>query len=417
MHGALQGPISLPRDRMASILNRAAADLRPALTGALAIHVAQQESSAARVLLQTARDLSRLVDPGAVAETLLERAVDMAGAETGSVMLLADDGSLSIATAKGLPEEVVEQTKVTEGEGIAGWVLATGKPLVVEDLEGHTPRSRRHGVRSAVSVPIADDDGILGVLNVGAREFQARFSRSHMDALESLGRIGAVALRNARASSRPATCTSTPSRRSRFALETKDPYSRGRPRRCSTLRPRLEPSSRSTHRSTQALRVAALLHDIGMAAAGDAAAVGDRPLSTVEWGLLKMHPVIAAEILAQAPALHDAVPIVYHHHEHYDGDGYVVGLAGEEIPLGLASSRSPTPSSAMTSDRPYRKARSSAEALAELQAHSGTQFDPAGRGGAGRQFSAARPRHHRPRSEAPIDANGRPVGRPLGSYV
>jgi len=359
-----------------AILNKAAADMRPALTGAMAIHVAQQESSAARVLLKTARDISRLVDPQTVAEMLLERAVDMAGAETGSVMLLSDDGSLQIAVARGLPDSVVVETKVSEGEGIAGWVLATGKPLVVEDLKGRTARSRRHGVRSAVAVPIADDDGVLGVLNVGAREFKARFSRSHMDALESLGRIGAVALRNARAQETSRDLYFDTLKALALALETKDPYATGTTEKVLDLATVLGLRLSLDSRDQQALRVAALLHDVGMAAVGDAAAVSDRPLSTVEWGLLKMHPVIAADVIAQAPALHDAVPIVYHHHEHFDGQGYVVGIAGEHIPLGARILAVADAYTAMTSDRPYRRARSRVEALAEIASRSGTQFDP-----------------------------------------
>jgi HD-GYP domain-containing protein (c-di-GMP phosphodiesterase class II) len=119
-----------------------------------------------------------------------------------------------------------------------------------------------------------------------------------------------------------------------------------------------------------------MLHDIGMSAAGEVVAVSDRRLSTVEWGMLKMHPVIAAEILAQAPALREAVPIVYHHHEHYDGGGYVGGLAGEAIPIGARILAVADAFVAMTSERPYRGAKTQAAAIAELVAESGAQFDP-----------------------------------------
>jgi len=360
----------------AAVLGRTVADLRPALTGAVAIHVARQESAAARVLLKTARQLSRLVDADLVAETLLERALDMAEAETGSVMLLGPDGTLSIAAAAGLPEDVVEETRVAGGEGIAGWVLSTGQPLVVEDLHGRTARSRRHGVRSAVAVPIGDEDGTLGVLNVGARAFAARFSPSHMDALEALGRIGAVALRNARAVESSRDLYFHTLKALALALETKDPYSAGATERILELASALGCELRLDSATQQALRVAALLHDVGMASVGDAVTTVDRPLSTVEWGLLKMHPVIAAEVLAQAPSLHAAIPIVYHHHEHFDGEGYVEGIVGDEIPLGARILAVADAFVAMTSPRPYRRARTDAEALEEMQARSGTQFDP-----------------------------------------
>jgi HD-GYP domain-containing protein (c-di-GMP phosphodiesterase class II) len=360
-----------------TVLENTTAGMRPALTGALAIHVAHQQSSAAHVLLEAARDLSRLVDEQAVTATLLQRAVDMANADTGSVMLIGEDGALTIAAATGLPDDVVAQTRVSEGEGIAGWVYATRKPLVVEDLAGSSARSRRHGIRSAVSVPIGDEDGVLGVLNVGSRTFSARFSRSHMDALESLGMIGAVALRGAQAVVSSRDLYFDTLKALALALETKDPYARGTTEKVLAIATELGERMGLGARTHQALRVAALLHDVGMAAVGEAAAVGDRPLSTVEWGLLKMHPVIAADVISQAPALRDAVPIVYHHHEHYDGGGYVGGLAGDAIPIGARVLAVADAFVAMTSDRPYRRALSDADALREIETAAGTQFDPA----------------------------------------
>jgi HD-GYP domain-containing protein (c-di-GMP phosphodiesterase class II) len=255
-------------------------------------------------------------------------------------------------------------------------VLATNKTLVVEDLHDKGARARRHGVRSAMAVPIADDDGVLGVLNGGSRMFQARFSASHQMALEALGRIGAVALRNARAIEASRTLYFDTLRALSLALETKDPYSRGATDRVLELATALGVQMGLEEREQSALRVAALLHDVGMAALGDAAIVENRPLTTVEWGMIQMHPVIASDVLTQAPALADAVPIVYHHHEHYDGRGYVLGISGERIPLGARVLAVADAFVALTSERPYRPAMAQSQALEEIASKSGTQFDP-----------------------------------------
>jgi len=119
-----------------------------------------------------------------------------------------------------------------------------------------------------------------------------------------------------------------------------------------------------------------LLHDIGMSSVGDGVRHCDRPLTTIERALLKLHPHIAAEILEEAPALRNVVPIVYHHHEWFDGHGYGDGLSGEAIPLGARILAVADAYVAMTSDRPYRTARRSSEALREVQDKAGTQFDP-----------------------------------------
>jgi len=357
-------------------LNRSAASLRGAFAGALAMHVARQETIASRALIDTARDLSRLVDPKLVVSSLLTRAMRLAGAQTGSVMLLGEDGLLRIEAAAGLPDDVVRDTAISSGEGIAGWVAATGQPLVVEDLEQKRPQGRRHGVRSAISVPIADDEGTLGVLNVGSRSFHARVSQSSLDSLETLARTGAVALRNARAVETSRSLYFDTLKALALALETKDPYARGATERVVDLALALGAEIGLTSSEQQALHVAAMLHDVGMSAAGDFVTASDRPLSTVEWGMLKMHPVIAADVLEQAPALREAIPIVYHHHERYDGGGYVTGLAAEQIPLGARVLAVADAYVAVTSDRPHRKAKSPADALEEIRAHSGSQFDP-----------------------------------------
>jgi len=124
------------------------------------------------------------------------------------------------------------------------------------------------------------------------------------------------------------------------------------------------------------LRVAALLHDLGKVAVP--AAVLDKPdhLDDSERRVVGEHPRIAQIILEQATSMRDAIPIVLHHHERYDGTGYPHGLRGEEIPLGARIVAVADAYHAMIHDRPYRAAMTHGAALAELQAHAGTQFDP-----------------------------------------
>jgi HD-GYP domain-containing protein (c-di-GMP phosphodiesterase class II) len=281
-----------------------------------------------------------------------------------------------IVVSRGLPIDVTRDTSLAEGEGIAGWVLASRQPLLIEDLPAKSAAARRHGIRSAVSVPIGDDDGVLGVLNVGSRSFPARFTESHLSAVEMLGRQTATALRNARAVSESREIYFGTLKALALALETKDPYSCGGTERVLECAAALGDVFALTNEEREALRIAALLHDMGMASVGEGVLSADRPLTTVEQALLKMHPHIAAEMLAQAPALRHVVPIVYHHHEWYNGEGYVGGLAGEQIPLGARILAVADAYVAMTSDRPYRAAMPARDALKELADNAGTQFDP-----------------------------------------
>lgn len=125
------------------------------------------------------------------------------------------------------------------------------------------------------------------------------------------------------------------------------------------------------------LRLAAQLHDIGKIGVPEAILHKPGPLTDDEWGIMRRHPQIGQQILAQAKGQFGLVShIVVAHHERWDGQGYPYRLAQQEIPLGARILSVIDSYDAMTSTRPYREALSTAEARAELQHNAGTQFDP-----------------------------------------
>ncbi len=124
------------------------------------------------------------------------------------------------------------------------------------------------------------------------------------------------------------------------------------------------------------VRLAAELHDIGKAAVPDAILTKPGPLDEREWDFVKRHTLIGSRILAVAPALARVAALVQSSHERVDGGGYPDGLAGDEIPVGARIVAVADAFDAMVSDRPYRKALSVAEAVAELRRCAGSQFDP-----------------------------------------
>ena len=180
------------------------------IASAVALYLAQERMSAARSLLENTRDLSRMLDEESVLDTTLKRAMDMSHAATGSIMLLGEDASLRIELARGLPEHVVESTAVSVGEGIAGWVAASGQPVLVEDLPGRGKPPQRHGVRSSVAVPIADDEGLIGVLNVGSLGIRRDSPSGTSKTSRSLRTVRRSASRTRARSPPQETCTSTP---------------------------------------------------------------------------------------------------------------------------------------------------------------------------------------------------------------
>ena len=126
----------------------------------------------------------------------------------------------------------------------------------------------------------------------------------------------------------------------------------------------------------QPIEHAAELHDIGKVAIPDAILSKPGPLDEPEWEFMRRHTVIGQRIVGAAPALSVVAELIRSAHEHWNGAGYPDGLAGEEIPVGARVICVCDAYHAMTTDRPYRLARSAEEALAELRRCAGTQFDP-----------------------------------------
>jgi len=127
----------------------------------------------------------------------------------------------------------------------------------------------------------------------------------------------------------------------------------------------------------KAIEWGALLHDVGKMVVPDDILRKGGPLDEDEWLIMKQHPSWGYEMLAEVSFLQPAsLEIIYSHHERWDGHGYPRGLARENIPLSARIFAVVDTYDAITSDRPYRRARSYQTAVNELTRMAGPQFDP-----------------------------------------
>ena len=126
----------------------------------------------------------------------------------------------------------------------------------------------------------------------------------------------------------------------------------------------------------EALRAAALLHDIGKIAVPDHIITKPGKLTPEEFQKMKIHPVVGAEILERVRFPFPVAPVVRCHHEKWDGSGYPAGLKGEEIPIGSRILSAVDCLDALASNRHYRRALPLNEAMAILERESGKAFDP-----------------------------------------
>lgn len=162
------------------------------------------------------------------------------------------------------------------------------------------------------------------------------------------------------------------------AIDAKDQVTHGHIRRVQTASLQLARAlGCSDAREIHAIEAASLLHDLGKLAIPEHILNKPGRLTPAEYDTMKAHARIGAEILAGVDFPYPVVPIVRHHHENWDGSGYPDGLAGDAIPLGARILQVVDCFDALTSDRPYRRALSSDEAIGILQERRGTMYDPA----------------------------------------
>ncbi|MBI1950773.1 MAG: diguanylate cyclase [Acidobacteria bacterium] len=162
-----------------------------------------------------------------------------------------------------------------------------------------------------------------------------------------------------------------------LAIDAKDPHAQGRTRRVQAYAMELARLMRIPRLEFEAVRAAALLHDIGKLAIPDHLLHKPGKLTDMEFQKVKAHPSVAADILAHVNFPYPVVPAVRHHHERWDGSGYPDGLKGEAIPLPARVLAVADAFEALTSDRAYRGRKPPEEACALIEAWSGMQFDPA----------------------------------------
>ncbi|MEZ5418291.1 MAG: HD domain-containing protein [Vicinamibacterales bacterium] len=162
-----------------------------------------------------------------------------------------------------------------------------------------------------------------------------------------------------------------------MAIDAKDQVTHGHIRRVQRFAVGLAKALGVTdERHLRAIEAAALLHDMGKLAIPEFILNKPGKLSQKEFAVMKTHAAIGADLLSSIKFPYPVVPIVRHHHENWDGSGYPDGLRGAEIPIGARILSVVDCYDALTSDRPYRPALTSAAALEILSQRRGRMYDP-----------------------------------------
>jgi putative nucleotidyltransferase with HDIG domain len=271
-------------------------------------------------------------------------------------------------------------------ESLAGSITAKGRPILVEkqilreafgtDDDGRAPTSAMGAAVCAALVGHGNPDGPRGAVVALRANGSAPYTLDDLKLLTLFSAHASLCFESRRACARLKSINGEIVFSLVNAVEAKDTYTRGHSDRVSRYAAKLAGALGIRSEDVELVRTAGMLHDIGKIGVPDSILNKPGPLTDGELPLMRQHPVIARTILDKVESLGAVLPVVYHHHERFDGSGYPDGLKGKDIPY-LARLISVVDGfEAMTSDRAYHRARSMHEAKDILTYGSGSQWDP-----------------------------------------
>ena len=303
------------------------------------------------------------------------------GLEPELVLIAEDDASNRALLARLLERAGYRSMAVGDGRDAIKAAVDEAPNLLLLDvglpgLNGLDVCRRLRADPRTVALPIilvtgqtASRDAVAG-LDAGADDFV----RKPYDEAELMARIRSV-LRLARVTAEMIGAHGVIAALAN-AVEAKDSTTELHCQRLASLAHQLGMAAGLEPASLKGLVFGALLHDIGKIGVSDAILNKPGPLSREEWAEMRLHPIIGERICEPLATASQFSAIVRHHHERWDGAGYPDGLRGELIPLGARIVGLVDAFDAIIHDRPYRPARTVADALDELRRESGAQFDP-----------------------------------------
>lgn len=295
-------------------------------------------------------------------------------------MLDKDRKEMVIVSSHGVSKKYIDSTPLKVGEGLAGTVAKTGEAIVCpqvskEESVRHSYYINKEGYQSALGIPIIFNGEVLGSI-VTCDELVRNYTKTEVMLLSTFASQVAVAIKNAQLYEKVhLNCLDTVNALA-LAVEARDPYTHGHSERVTAYAIEIARAFGLPKRQIQVIQSCGKLHDVGKIAVPDTILSKPGPLTEGERAIIQLHPVKGVEMLAPLKFLESGFPLIKHHHERLDGNGYPQGLKRTDIPIIARIFTCADAFDAMASDRPYRAKLPLKKAIGELEENAGSQFDP-----------------------------------------
>jgi len=332
-----------------------------------------------RVLHDLSKAINSTLDIEEVVAMVMRKASEIMGSERVLVLLYdKSKATLVVRSAYGFEEGELWMECLRNVKSFEHCIVQRGTVITLKDLlprgDYRVLQNTMPFVEEMVFAPLevkGEAYGLIGVMGV-----KGAYSEVDLEIFCALGSQSAVAMENANLYMKSKDTFLHTAEALAEAVNSRDPYTGGHVRRVSEYALLIAGECGLSNEEKESLRLASILHDIGKIGIEDAILGKGGLLTEAEALKMRTHPDIGARILGFVEEMRDVIPCVLYHHEWFDGSGYPEGLKGKEIPLHARIIAVADAYDALTTDRPYRKAMVSVEAVEGMAVEGGTHFDP-----------------------------------------
>ena len=315
-------------------------------------------------------------DVHSILETWLAKLRELVKIEVCSVFLVEEGGIEfihKISNPERLSPIIKMEVEAQINQGNFGQAISSGIPLSTQ-TEVFGKESGR--LLSIMIAPLSNLKRTIGAVVIVFEEDKKFIRQQTLKLLHILVDFFSLALENAYLYDDLKSTYFDTIKTISNSIEARDPYTKGHSERVARFAKAIAEELNWDKKEIDLIDWGGTLHDVGKIGIPDSILNKPGKLTDDEYNDIKSHPLIGAKIIKGISFLKPVIPYILGHHERFDGKGYPMGVAGENISIKGRLLAMADAFDAMTSDRPYRKALKPEDALKEISRNRGTQFDP-----------------------------------------